>query len=98
MQLPNCSSKQQQDRHLLSIAVCQGSHSSSQAQEQDQNPQLQQQQTARHSRVGELAVQEVLTTVGLSKHATTLVRSRCCLAWAGWHFAAHAANLACRVC
>jgi hypothetical protein len=32
----------------------------------------------RHGRVGELAVREVLTTVGLSKHATTLVRRHFC--------------------
>jgi hypothetical protein len=62
--------------------VCQGSHSTPEEQGQpaEQDQQQQQQLTKQHGRVGELAVREVLTTVGLSKHATTLVRRQFCLA------------------
>jgi hypothetical protein len=69
MQLHDCNErKQTETSRLHSIAVHAGSAGTTQGQQQ-------QQQSQRHSRVGELAVQEVLTTVGLSKHASTLVRA-----------------------
>jgi hypothetical protein len=77
MQLSDCDSQQHQTAQLQSIAVCQGRPDTAKAQEQDQQQQ-QQQLTQRHGRVGELAVREVLATVGLSKHATTLVRAQRC--------------------
>jgi hypothetical protein len=71
MQLPDCNSKRPEPGHLQGVAVCSGSQGTSEAQQQQQ-----QLSSRRPSRVGELAVQEVLTTVGLSKHASTLVRAR----------------------
>ncbi|WIA10023.1 hypothetical protein OEZ85_010235 [Tetradesmus obliquus] len=74
MQLPGVSSSKQIEAcQLQGVAVCAGS---SEAQQQQQQQQQQKAASKRHSRVGELAVQEVLNTVGLSKHASTLVGGR----------------------
>ncbi|KAF6265203.1 P-loop containing nucleoside triphosphate hydrolase protein [Scenedesmus sp. NREL 46B-D3] len=76
MQLPNCNDTQQETGQLRSIAVQQDNPSISNLQEQEQQRQQQRRAAKKCSRVGEVAVRDVLKTVGLSKHASTLVGGR----------------------